>query len=947
MNSVKILLLILYSISSVVFSQNYNVEVYTELGVNSTGLNITKNDNGKFRVIGIIDSILNSITFDAGGNVVGTKTFTDIDYNILVSDLADDGSLYFSYYIYESDTTSIYVTRLNVEFSVLFNIKLDVSSPVTKCFNIKSLNNGAILAGLDNSGYFYIRIGSNGEIIWKRSFYELGFLPLRLALVELRNKDFIITTKRNIYRLNSNGEVLWNYPNYGKDPQIVELSDSSILVINQNKIFKLSNTGVIINEIENDDSNGKLLLTLLDDDNLFLHSVDYHYLRLIDSDFNIIWQIPTEASFSDAKIVNGVYYATGTYGNNMAVCTSGINEFNDKYIFLLEPNGSEVFLSPQSHSFNRNWLAWESNLVDSIIIEYSHDNGLNWQKLTLNYDFSARYYYIDEPLVNSDECLIKIYDAFDPSFSDVSRNVFSTRIYNSTDYIAANEIFMWIGNNGMSAHDADDDDSGLFWPGGENATTAAVFADGIVWGCKTDNEIRVNGATYRYGLTPGAILEDGTAGDKYDPNFQVFKIKKDWQTSSSMYDLQKYGYNYNNWPGKYGAPYIDVDGDDTYTAGIDEPEIIGDETLFYVANDLDTAQSKFTYGSDPIGIEFQQTIYAYNTPVLKDAVFKKVKIINKSGKVLEDMYITYWADDDLGFAGDDFIGCDSLLNLAYTYNGDNYDEDYYGEAPPAVGHIILTGSVSGNDTLGMTSFSPNFKNIFGLPTDLELGRYSGTLKFYNIMQGLTDSGDTLINPHNQSSTIFPLAGDPATGTGWYEGEGWPDGPSSADRRYTMSSGPFDMQPDDTQEVVYAIFMARGTDNLNSVTKLKEKARELHEFWGNDIPTSIKESGKHIPLQYSLSQNYPNPFNPVTTIEYSIPALTLSLSPRERVSDGRVRVTLKIYDILGREVVTLVNERQKPGSYKVEFNGVSLASGLYFYQLQTGSYSKTNKMILIK
>ena len=94
-------------------------------------------------------------------------------------------------------------------------------------------------------------------------------------------------------------------------------------------------------------------------------------------------------------------------------------------------------------------------------------------------------------------------------------------------------------------------------------------------------------------------------------------------------------------------------------------------------------------------------------------------------------------------------------------------------------------------------------------------------------------------------------------------------------------------------------------------------------------------------KFSLSQNYPNPFNPSTKIKYSIPQVTL----RQAQSD--IKVTLKVYDILGREVATLVNEEKPVGSYEVEFNGINLPSGIYFYQLKAGQFSEAKKMILLK
>jgi len=86
----------------------------------------------------------------------------------------------------------------------------------------------------------------------------------------------------------------------------------------------------------------------------------------------------------------------------------------------------------------------------------------------------------------------------------------------------------------------------------------------------------------------------------------------------------------------------------------------------------------------------------------------------------------------------------------------------------------------------------------------------------------------------------------------------------------------------------------------------------------------------------LFQNYPNPFNPSTIIRYSIPQ-----------NEKDVTVKLIIFDILGREVRTLVNQKQQPGNYKVEFNATNLSSGTYFYRLISGDFSKTMKFILLK
>src|SRR3990172_1625793 len=98
-------------------------------------------------------------------------------------------------------------------------------------------------------------------------------------------------------------------------------------------------------------------------------------------------------------------------------------------------------------------------------------------------------------------------------------------------------------------------------------------------------------------------------------------------------------------------------------------------------------------------------------------------------------------------------------------------------------------------------------------------------------------------------------------------------------------------------------------------------------------TNVDNSEKGIPQEFALMQNYPNPFNPSTTIEYQITEYGL--------------VSIKIFDVLGKEVRTLVNEEKSPGIYKVSFDASNLASGIYLYQLQTSGYISSKKMLLVR
>ena len=106
-------------------------------------------------------------------------------------------------------------------------------------------------------------------------------------------------------------------------------------------------------------------------------------------------------------------------------------------------------------------------------------------------------------------------------------------------------------------------------------------------------------------------------------------------------------------------------------------------------------------------------------------------------------------------------------------------------------------------------------------------------------------------------------------------------------------------------------------------------------------TGIKPISSELPDNYILYQNYPNPFNPGTKIKFSIPFLPLDKGEAE----GVVRLT--IYDNLGREVATLVNEKLSPGTYEVEWDASNYPSGVYFYKFTSGDFSQTKKMLLIK
>lgn len=132
----------------------------------------------------------------------------------------------------------------------------------------------------------------------------------------------------------------------------------------------------------------------------------------------------------------------------------------------------------------------------------------------------------------------------------------------------------------------------------------------------------------------------------------------------------------------------------------------------------------------------------------------------------------------------------------------------------------------------------------------------------------------------------------------------------------------------------------GYDNTIRFSATGSDFGNLDEIIIKSTPLTSIETVSELPTEFLLYQNYPNPFNPSTIISYSIPAMSTS-------GASRIHVLLRVYDALGRQVTTLVNEQKEPGNYVIEFNADKLPSGVYFYQMSAGNFISTKKMILLR
>jgi hypothetical protein len=136
--------------------------------------------------------------------------------------------------------------------------------------------------------------------------------------------------------------------------------------------------------------------------------------------------------------------------------------------------------------------------------------------------------------------------------------------------------------------------------------------------------------------------------------------------------------------------------------------------------------------------------------------------------------------------------------------------------------------------------------------------------------------------------------------------------------------------------MFAQIIAQGVNDTHSIQVLRNYSQFAQSFYDNcftEIPNGINVISTKIPTDYTLSQNYPNPFNPITNIKFDIPKASF--------------VKLIVYDLLGRELRTLVNEQLKAGTYKADWDASEFPSGVYFYKLSAGDFTETKKMVLVK
>lgn len=505
-------------------------------------------------------------------------------------------------------------------------------------------------------------------------------------------------------------------------------------------------------------------------------------------------------------------------------------------------------------------------------------------------------------------------------------------------YSNLNNINAIIQSDGLLFQDVPNSAAGFEVP--SSSDQYAIYSSSL-WIAGVDvSDSTVYGATRSFGIL-GDNFTNGPIADEYNASWNQRYSGRLWVVNKSDINHHRTHFNdvsylmkqsISDWPAHgdpsngetYNmAPYIDVNSNGQYDpSNGDYPCIKGDEAVYIIFN-----SDRDTVVSNNLEVEIHLMVYSFATnDHLNNTLFLEYKLLNKSNRNLADLWIGNFVDFDLGCYDDDFIGCDTVLDMFYGYNGDNVDEDCrhlhgYGVNPGAIGVISLNSELSSFISYQRGS-RPN-------------GDPQTVLQHYNLMQGIwrdsnyvviggggypTDTGAT------SQRTNFMYPGDPLDTTKWSDRN---SGIPPSDRRGVGSIHFANFPAGASIGFDYAVVYARDTnkDNFGNTAELKAAAGFVRNFYDTEnfkcpnFAIGVEEKAKKS-IDFNI---YPNPARDQLNI----------------VCNNEMIRQVEIIDIRGSVALTQLN----PSAGPVSLNTSQISRGMYLVRISTEQSISSHRVMI--
>jgi hypothetical protein len=488
--------------------------------------------------------------------------------------------------------------------------------------------------------------------------------------------------------------------------------------------------------------------------------------------------------------------------------------------------------------------------------------------------------------------------------------------------------------------------------GSQSMGGTQLFVGGIVNG-----EVRFAGnrsqSSFHSEYWPGPIDDDGLPPQdcsEYDRIWTVTPadVRAYEEGGATTQDLA-------DWPTGLGAPTVDASGLEVDLALLplserrdrvidlaagERPRILGSQMSWWVLND--NGNEHRSPASEPLGIEVHVSAFALgNNTALENSTFFQLRIINRSTSTIEQTYIGYHTYARIDFWSPLYLAADTTRDMAIIYSETNDigADGPYWPGPPASGIDFVAGPyLEGGTPFRMTSLVQYFDSP-GLPNDSPRTPED----YYNFMQGTWTDGAPIVAGRTGHESPGDLAyepttimypGDPVTGAFWSEqnvdGQGTAN--NGSERFFVAAGGPFNLPAGESVDLLIAVLYARGTDNIDSVRKL----RRVHDITARLSVDGFVLSGEQMPIESTFplewSHVFPSPGTLGQKLEYSLSAES--------------HISIEVYNTLGQRIATPTKSIMPAGLHSLSLDSETWAAGVYFVTIRLGGRgAQTQKFVI--